>query len=143
MATQFSEVYSLFLGQLDDFELASVDEDELDFVLRRYLINSLPELSSSMIDLELIDFTLKDFGAQLSYIEKAIVAKSMKLEWLREKLNSADLMVKSIGDRDFNSVQGFNYLKEISKVEKELQNDIREYILIQSYDEKHLGWVGQ
>lgn len=143
MATQFSEVYSLFLGQLDDFELASVDEDELDFVLRRYLVNSLPELSSSMIDLELIDFTLNDFGAQLSYIEKAIVAKSMKLEWLREKLNSADLMVKSIGDRDFNSVQGFNYLKEISKVEKELQNDIREYILIQSYDEKHLGWVGQ
>lgn len=143
MATQFSEVYSLFLGQLDDFELASVDEDELDFVLRRYLVNSLPELSSSMIDLELIDFTLNDFGAQLSYIEKAIVAKSMKLEWLREKLNSADLMVKSIGDRDFNSVQGFNYLKEISNVEKELQNDIREYILIQSYDEKHLGWVGQ
>lgn len=143
MATQFSEVYSLFLGQLDDFELASVDEDELDFVLRRYLVNSLPELSSSMIDLELIDFTLNDFGAQLSYMEKAIVAKSMKLEWLREKLNSADLMVKSIGDRDFNSVQGFNYLKEISNVEKELQNDIREYILIQSYDEKHLGWVGQ
>lgn len=143
MATDFSEVYDLFLGQIDDFELASVQGEELDFVLKRYLLNGLPELNQSMLNLNIIDFEKSNFGAELTFVEKSIVSKAMKLEWLREKLNSAELMAKSIGDRDFNSVQGYGYLKEIGNVEKELQKDVKQYVINHSYNEEYLDWVGR
>lgn len=141
MATKFTEVYDLFLSQVDDNELSQVDADEFDYVLERYLINCFPDLEESMFDLNSIDMENKNFGIDLSIFEKSIISKSMKLEWLRQRMNSAELMVKSIGDRDFNSVQGFNYLKEISSLERELKKDIRNYVLKNSYREDYLDWL--
>lgn len=143
MTTKFSEVFSLFLTQVDDGELSIVDADEMDYVLEKYLANSIPELEESMLDLESVSFENKDFGVTFSHNEKSIIAKSMKLEWLRTKLNSAELMVKSIGDRDFNSVQGFNYLREIGEIERDLKKDIRDYAIKHSYREEYLDWLVQ
>lgn len=141
MATNFTEVYDLFLSQIDDNELGQVDADEFDYVLERYLINCLPNLEESMFDLNSIDMESKNFGIDLTIFEKSIISKSMKLEWLRQRMNSAELMVKSIGDRDFNSVQGFNYLREISSLERDLKKDVRDYVLKNSYREDYLDWL--
>lgn len=141
MATNFTEVYDLFLSQIDDNELGQVDADEFDYVMERYLINCLPDLEESMFDLNSIDMESKNFGIDLTIFEKSIISKSMKLEWLRQRMNSAELMVKSIGDRDFNSVQGFNYLREISSLERDLKKDVRDYVLKNSYREDYLDWL--
>lgn len=131
--TNFSEVFDLFLSQIDDYELAAVDSAELDEVLSRYLNNSLTELLELDVELDAIDFQLGEFGTKLSTVEKNIFAKAMKLEWIREKRASSELMEKSIGDRDFASVQGYTYLKEIGVAEKDLAKSIRQYQIDYSY----------
>ena len=141
MTTKFSEVFTLFLGQVDDYDLAIVGDDELDQVLTRYLMNSLSNLQDSMTDIDSIDFENNDFGADLKFVEKSIFAKAMKLEWLREKVYSAELMQKAIGDRDFSAVQGYNYLKEMSSLEQDLEKQIRGHLMEYSYREDFLDWL--
>lgn len=143
MATKFSEIYTLFLGQIDDYELAMVDEEEMDSVLNRYMINAVSSLQESMNDIdEMIDFENKVFKEDLSFTEKSVFSKAMKLEWLREKKYSAELMQKAIGDRDFTAAQGYNYLKEINSIEKDLAKEIREYLIAYSYKEEFIEeWI--
>lgn len=143
MATKFSEIYTLFLGQIDDYELAVVEQDEMDSVLLRYMMNAISNLQDSMNDMdEIIDLENKTFTIDLGFTEKSIVSKSMKLEWLREKKYSAELMQKSIGDRDFTAVQGYNYLKEMNIVEKDLAKQIRDYLIEYSYKEEFISdWI--
>lgn len=142
MTTKFSEVYTLFLGQIDDYELAAVSAEELDGVLLRIIVNSVSNLQDSMIDIDNIDIENQDFGTELKLVEKSIFAKAMKLEWLREKKYSAELMQKAIGDRDFTAVQGYNYLKEINNIEKDLEKQIRNYLIDYSYREEFVSdWI--
>lgn len=143
MATKFSEIYTLFLGQIDDYELANVEKDELDAVLIRYMINAISNLQDSMHDMDnVVDIENETFNVKMGFTEKSIIAKSMKLEWLREKKYSAELMQKSIGDRDFTAVQGYNYLKEMNLVEKDLAKQVRDYLIEYSYREEFIGdWI--
>lgn len=142
MATKFSEVYTLFLGQIDDYELAAIPAAELDDVLLRMLINAVPSFQESMIDIEKIDMENKDFGVTLKFVEKSVFAKAMKLEWIREKKYSSELMQKAIGDRDFTAVQGYNYLKELNNIEADLAKQIRGYLMDYSYNEEFVSdWI--
>lgn len=131
--TNLSEIYALFLGSIDDGELAVVSAEEMEGVLVRYLVNCLPSLIEADFDVDAINFDTQDFGAKLGYEERSLVAKAMKLEWVREKRYSSDLMQKAIGDRDFTAVQGDKYLKELGSVEEQLQKEIREYIIRLSF----------
>lgn len=143
MATKFSEIYSLFLSQVDDYELAMIKADEMDSVLKRYALSSMASLMGSMIEVDDdVDFENDTFKVELTFTEKSIFAKAMKLEWLREKKYSTELMQKAIGDRDFTAVQGYNYLKEIGAVEKELSKEIERHIIDYSYKEEFISeWI--
>lgn len=143
MATKFSEIYTLFLGQIDDYELAAISADEMDYVLNRYMLNAITNIQDSMQDIdEILDYENKTFTEELGFTEKSIFAKAMKLEWLREKKYSSELMQKAIGDRDFTAVQGYNYLKEINAVEKDLAKEIKNYLIDYSYREEFISdWI--
>lgn len=133
MATQFSDIYDLFLAQIDDYELGSIDPEEIDIVVEKYLINGLITLQETITDLEDVDLDKKQFNTTLTLADKILISKSMKLEWLREKKYSEELMRKSIGDRDYKAVQGIDYLKTLSSVEEGLKKEIRSLITDRSY----------
>lgn len=132
--TTFKEIYALFLSQIDDYEIASIDnESDVESYIKKYLLNCLPTLQEAINDITNINLENESFGFKLSYVEMALVAKAMKLEWVREKRFSLDLMRKSIGDRDFKAVQGTTYLKEIGALEEQLKKEIRDELIKHSY----------
>lgn len=143
MATKFSEIYTLFLGQIDDYELATISADEMDSVLFRYALSAITNVNDSMQNIDrIIDIENKAFTTELDFTTKSIFAKAMKLEWLREKKYSSELMQKAIGDRDFTAVQGYNYLKEINIIEKDLAKEIKNYLIDYSYREEFISdWI--
>lgn len=112
MKTKFDEVYSLFLSQIDDYGLAQSDVNVVEEVLEKYLMNGYLHVYSILGSVDL-DSKESEFSRTLNMIEKLLFSKAMKLEWLGEKLNSEELMRKSIGDRDYNAVQGVSYIKEL------------------------------
>lgn len=143
MATKFSEIYSLFLSQIDDYDLIQVSEEEMDGVIEDYLRNCFVHLQHMMIEVTDIDFEGKTFNTDLNYIEKTLVSKAMKLEWVGGKKHSGELMRKSIGDRDYKAIQGVDYLKGLSDVEEKLRNEIDRIMIDYSYskDDFFGGWT--
>ena len=131
--TKFVEIYDLFLAQIDDYEIALVDEEESEYVLSRYLKNALPHIFSLNIDVNNINFELNEFNNELNYVQKAIVAKAMTLEWVRTRLRRAELMERDIGDRDYTAIQGTGYLKELNIIEERLNGEIRQMVIDYSY----------
>lgn len=133
MATKFSDIYDLFLAQIDDYELGSLEDEEIDFVAEKYLINALINVQESISDFEDVDMDAKQFNNTIPLPEQIILAKSMKLEWVSEKKYSQELMQKSIGDRDYKAVQGVDYLKTLTSMEKSLRDEIKRLINNRSY----------
>ncbi|UDM72743.1 hypothetical protein [Vagococcus fluvialis] len=136
METKFEEIYRLFLSSVDDYELSEVSEEELNEVMKTYLIKAVVTLQMAMMEVGEFDEDLEIFKDKLSHPEKVILGKSMKLEWLGEKLYSADLMRKDIGDRDYKAVQGTDYLRQIGVMESRLRKEIHRDIIDLSYTDK-------
>lgn len=89
-----------------------------------------------------VDRIIGRFNFDLTNQEQYILALGMKKSWLSSKKYSADLMVKDVGDRDYKAVQGFNYLKELSNLDEDLEEEIRKYAVGYTYsiDELSSGW---
>lgn len=136
MATTFKEIYPLFLAQIDDYEFGSILKEELEFIMQGYLINSLLTIQETLTDVYDIDIENKQFNVDLEFAEKLLIAKAMKLEWIREKKYSEELMRKDIGDRDYKSVQGTEYLESLTMVEKELKREIRNELMKHAYSSR-------
>jgi len=136
MATSFSIIYKKFLDQIDDYELGIPDESELNEILFGYL-----DLARSLHfpqckkDLEQLTENLGvgEFAEDLTSQEQYILTLGMKKAWLSTKLNSGDLMSKAVGDRDYKAIQGTNYLKELSKLDEKIEDEIHRYAVAYTY----------
>ena len=91
----------------------------------------MQEVVTDIIDT--VDEKNERFTRELTFVEKSIVAKTMRLAWVSEKRNSLDLMRKDIGDRDYRSIQGTGYLRELGEMEKQLRKEIRQDVIRHSY----------
>lgn len=140
MATEFGEIYRLFLGSIDDYELAEVLEDELDEILLNHLMKGMVYLQVHMYDVSDYDADALEFARDLTHVEKVMLSKAMKLEWVGERLYSADLMRRSIGDRDYKAVQGTDLIKQLSALHSKLETEIQRLLIDYSYtNEDKLG----
>ncbi|MEX3625191.1 hypothetical protein [Viridibacillus arvi] len=144
MATPFEPIYKKFLSLIDDYELGIPTQEELNEILFEYLDQArslyFPQCKK---DLESLteDMGLGEFSEDLSSQEQYILALGMKKAWLSPKLNFSDNMTKEIGDRDYKAVQGTNYLKELSKLDEKIEDEIRRYAVAYTYKDFSLeGW---
>ena len=134
MATKFDTIYDMFLSQIDDYELSLVGDDVLPYIFKRYLTNSMltiQEVSPSPIDS--INLNESQFDDTLSLQLQLLIAKAMKLEWVKEKLYSEELMRKSIGDRDYQAVKGTDYINSLTDLSNNLGSEIRNDLMRFSY----------
>jgi hypothetical protein len=130
VATPFSSIYTRFLRLVDDYELALPPEEELNEILFGFL-----DMARSLYfpqckkDLELITEQdgVGEFTEDLTSQEQYILALGMAKAWISPKVKNADLMSKSIGDRDYKAVQGTSYIKELSKLEKQIEDEVDDY----------------
>ncbi|MCC4466847.1 hypothetical protein [Limosilactobacillus reuteri] len=127
--TQFDEVYEVFLASIDSYDLAKLDDDELSDTLKSYLLSGV-EVFDTYIDKEFTDYDTQNscFNFKLNRREINILAKAMKLEWVRLKKHSQELMEKAYGDRDYSAIQGYRYLEELQLMEVQLSKEIKNEI---------------
>ena len=123
--TYYEEVYKVFLNTVDSYDFAQMDDDELESVLYGYM-DSGRLLFSTYIAKDFMDDDPenKRFNFKMTRVEIALLAQAMKLEWVREHLNSEELMRKAIGDRDYTTVQGYQYIDRLQNMEKQLSREI-------------------
>lgn len=140
MATKFEDIYRLFLSSIDDYELAEISDEELEEVMLNHLLKGMTYLQVNMFDVSDHNVDLKVFNTDLSHVEKVVLSKAMKLEWVGERLYSADLMRRSIGDRDYKAVQGTDLIKQLSALHSKLEKEINKMLINYSYtDAENMG----
>lgn len=124
--TYYEEVYKAFLNSVDSYDLYQMDNEELEERLYGYMDAGRVALETYIsADFFDDDIEAKRFNFKMKRYEIILLAKSMKLEWIREQKHSQELMRKSIGDRDYSSTQGYQYLDRLQAMEKQLSNEIR------------------
>lgn len=135
MSVSFSTIYKKFLRDIDDYEFGLLEKDEMSEILQGYLEFAIAEFTQCEKDLE--NIVEKDgefyFEEDLTFKEQEILALCMRKSWLNQKLYSADLMVKSIGDRDHSAIQGTSYISTLSKLDDKIQDEIRIYSVGYTY----------
>jgi hypothetical protein len=136
VATPFASIYKKFLSLIDDYELGIPTPEELNEILFEYL-DQARSLHFPQCQKDLENLTenagVGEFAEDLSSQEQYILALGMKKAWLSPKLNFADNMTKEIGDRDYKAVQGTNYIKELSKLDAQIEDEIRNYAVAYTY----------
>jgi len=136
LATPFTSIYKKFLSTIEDYELSIPSQEEQNEILFEFLDQArslhFPQCKK---DLETIteSLGLGEFASDLDSQEQYILALGMKKSWLSPKLNFSDNMTKEIGDRDYKAVQGTNYIKELSKLDDKIENEIRRYATAYTY----------
>lgn len=65
MATKFSDIYELFLGQIDDYTIVELDDEEVEILIEKYLINGLITVYSQLADTLDIEHAKKEFTSDL------------------------------------------------------------------------------
>lgn len=136
VATPFVSIYKKFLSLIDDYELAIPTQEELNEILFEYLDQARSlHFPQCQKDLESLTENegVGEFTETLSSQEQYILALGMKKAWISPKLNFADNMAKEIGDRDYKAVQGTNYIKELSKLDAQIAEEIRNYAVSYTY----------
>lgn len=136
MATPFQNIYDKFLSLIEDYELAIIPDDELDYLLFSYLDRAVSlDFKQCRKDLTNYNKELKQFNEDLTGEEQWIIAYGMVLSWLESKIKHERLLRDAISDRDYEESSHANQLKELLNLEESTRKKLTEYILNYTFND--------
>jgi len=128
MATPFTEIYSIFLSGVTDFELDEMYEKDLMMNLESWLLSAVSDFQSSQSDINDYDLTLKQFNIDLHNDEKQILGKLMLLRYLDTQIYRQELLKEKLGSKDYRTYSPNEKLKSLQSLRKELYLEIESKI---------------
>lgn len=138
MATPFSDVYTLFLSQVTDYELAVMEETSLDENLEFWLMSAIGFFSNCRQDISEFDLTAKQFAADLTMNEKQILSKFMVVVYLDTHLIKEDLMKQTLNSKDYRMYSPANQIKALIEIKSKINSEANTLMSRYSYNIKNL-----
>lgn len=136
MYTPFQDIYDKFLSLIEDYTLAILFDEDLEFLLSSYLGRAISlDFKQCTKDLSDYDSDLGRFNIELSNEEQWIVANGMVLSWIEPKIKREKLLRETISDRDYRESSHANQLKELGNLDRDTRNKLKAYII--SYTENN------
>lgn len=138
MATPFGDVYTLFLSQVTDYELAVMNETSLDENLQFWLMSAIGFFSNCRQDISEFDLTAKQFVADLTINEKQILSKFMVVVYLDTHLIKEDLMKQTLNSKDYRMYSPANQIKALIEIKSQINSEANTLMSRYSYNIKNL-----
>jgi len=138
MATPFGDIYTLFLSQVTDYELAVMDETSLDENLQFWLMSAIGFFSNCRQDISEFDLTAKQFIADLTINEKQILSKFMVVVYLDTHLIKEDLMKQTLNSKDYRMYSPANQIKALIEIKSKINSEANTLMSRYSYSLKNL-----
>jgi hypothetical protein len=142
MATPYSDIFELFLANIQDFIIDEIyDNSTSDFENYSigFLLRSIPQFDNCKQDLEDRDDTAKAFNIDLTLTEKLILSDLMTLMWLKKEINNILEMRNFLVSNDFKTFSSANNLKEKRTWYGSLAKDID--MLMNKYGYNNVDWT--
>lgn len=138
MNTPFQSIYEKFLSLIEDYTLAILSDEDLDYLLVGYLDRAISlDFKQCTKDLNDHDLLLKQFNVELTSEEQWIIANGMVLSWIEPKIKREKLLRETISDRDYRESSHANQLKELGNLDRDTRGKLKAYII--SYTENSFG----
>ena len=138
MNTPFQNIYDKFLSLIEDYTLAILSDEDLEYLLSSYLDRAISlDFKQCVKDLSDYDEELSQFNVELSSEEQWIIANGMVLSWIEPKIKREKLLRETISDRDYRESSHANQLKELGNLEKNTRAKLKNYII--SYTENNFN----
>ena len=139
----YDEIFSDFLGSVTDYELASIDIDDMYGLMTEYLHKTLSlsyvrRLFSSLnLDDTIQEMSFEvvnsvDDAADLDFI-KYILSKGMVVEWLKPQVRSKLNIAQFFGGKEQKFYAQSNHLSELRGLLEDTQLEMRKAIRDRGY----------
>ena len=113
MATPYEKIYKRFTQKITDFNLAGIDDYNLEEMLHGWLTSAIIRTRTSQHDLSNRDDELQEFGEDLSDLEIELLGMGMLDAWLSQYLNSTENVLQFIGGKEEKYYSQANHIAEI------------------------------
>lgn len=147
----YSDIYKAFLGNITDYKLASLDEQDANSLMQEYLHKSI---FASYVRRLFDSLTLDDYNQSITYTMKystdeqsdegfviGAISKWMVYEWLQAQVKTTTLteqMIFSSKEKSYYSQA--NHLSELRSLAEEAYKEARFFIMDRGYiSNKYLG----
>ncbi len=134
MATPYERVYNRFLNRTTDFNLASLDDDTLRFMLKGWLHTAIVQVRTSN-DLS-YDDELEVFNNDLSDLDIELLAMGMTMAWLDQTLNSTELTLQFIGGKEEKYYSQANHIAELRALREDTRLEMKRLHSYNTYNAK-------
>lgn len=132
--TPLSNIYSIFLNKISDYNFISLKLEDLEKIEYEYLKSAKAKFIQCKSDLT-IDDNLKAFVYDLSDLEQEILSSLMVIEWLQPKIYHSDLLEQRLTPKDFQVYSSANHIKELRELKKDMEKQINDLISAYSYSD--------
>ena len=143
MPTKFDEIYDIFLGKIEDYDVLDTineiqdqfngDEEKIQEVLQElffiYLRSATRKFTDCTQDLSLRDDNNYTFNIELTGMEIEILAALMVIEYLSPKIIRSETLESYLGSKDFRQYSPANQLKETKALRESIQTEASTLIL--------------
>lgn len=134
MATPFNEIYSLFLSQITDYNLATLPTELLEENMQLWLLGALGYFSNCSQDLTNFDLDEKAFNVDLNHNEKLILAKLMLSTYLDTHLIKEDLLKQNLNSKDYRMYSPANQIKALIEIKIRINSEVNMLMSRYSYN---------
>ncbi len=139
MSTPYQDIYNRFFYKITDYQLADMDEQELNNLLKGYLMSAITDFDICEKDLTNYDNDYEEFAETLSDLEKEILATLLVKQWLQPIIYSINLLQQRLSSRDWRIYSQAAHVKEVLELKKHNEAEIERLIIKYSYSTGDLG----
>lgn len=133
MATPYSKIYDRALAKLTDYDLAFLPEEDLQLMLRGWLVSAISKFRKCEADLSARDDELEEFNSDLKDEEIEILALLVVGEWLEPQVNSVTLTRQFFGGKEEKFFAQANQLDAIKTLRDETRTEARKLMRDYTY----------
>lgn len=138
MATPYSVIENSFLNKItDDLLLSMVDED-IEAMLDSYRV-SASVMFKQCAKLSDTDDVKRVYSTTLTNEEIEILANLMVLEWLKQRINSMELLRMSMSTKDFRTYKQSEHLNSLLALKKDTLGAVDRLIVSYTYSKNKLS----
>jgi hypothetical protein len=121
--TPYSDVFTYFLGRLENSNYVNMDDDDIlidEILLLNIAIDNFeyPKISLTKSD------TTALFTNTLTNSEIQIIALLMVVEWVKRQINNINLIKQNISTKDFKMTSQAEHLKNLLLLKTEIESEV-------------------
>lgn len=142
MSTPYAVVDNSFLNKITDDLLLTMPDEYLEKTIDSFRVSASIKFKQCPSLLNRDD-VLRKYNATLTDEEVEILSNLMVLEWLKQRINSIELLKQNMSLKDYHMYSQANHLDTLLKLRKDTSSDIDKLIVSYTYSNNNLSDLGK